>query len=353
MALLLNAGDTVSRSYSYTQPSPLHPSQPQGTGERTGNLFDGQTEAGIYLAANGNKYGDYTNGMRAANKISVSAGTTYTLSCHSENIISLRILEWNGSTFVTQTPKYNISGDVYLTVTTDANTTQIAFNIEGVNGQYASKIMLNTGSTALPYEPWGIKIPISSASTTTPVYLGEVQTTRKIKKYEFTGNEDTRLYSGAGLLGFELNIADMLTNSRTLGASTHFKPQITGSGITTDGITFGANNKMIYITLSQTTISTYNLSDISTIRSWLSAQYAAGTPVTVWYVLAEPETAVVNEPLRKIGDYADEVSGISIPVTAGGDTLSVDVTVRPSEVTVNYKGWHPDIVHERNNGAWT
>ena len=33
------------------------------------------------------------------------------------------------------------------------------------------------------------KTPISSASTTTPVYLGEVQTTRKIKKLVLTGNE--------------------------------------------------------------------------------------------------------------------------------------------------------------------
>ena len=81
--------------------------------------------------------------------------------------------------------------------------------------------------------------------------------------------------------------------------------------------------------------------------------HAAGTPVTVWYVLATPETAVVNEPLMKIGNYTDEVSNVSIPVTAGGDTLSVDTTVQPSEVTVNYKGWHPAIVHERENGVWT
>ena len=33
------------------------------------------------------------------------------------------------------------------------------------------------------------KIPISSANTTTPVYLGEVETTRKIKKLVLTGDE--------------------------------------------------------------------------------------------------------------------------------------------------------------------
>ena len=40
MALLLNQGDVVSRSYSYTKPSPTHPIMPEFVGERTGNLFD-------------------------------------------------------------------------------------------------------------------------------------------------------------------------------------------------------------------------------------------------------------------------------------------------------------------------
>jgi len=55
----------------------------------------------------------------------------------------------------------------------------------------------------------------------------------------------------------------------------------------------------------------------------------------------------------KIGDYADEVSGISIPTIAGANTLSVGTTLQPSEITVNYKGWHPVAdVHERDSGQW-
>ena len=33
------------------------------------------------------------------------------------------------------------------------------------------------------------KIPISSANTTTPIYLGEVETTRRVKKLVLTGEE--------------------------------------------------------------------------------------------------------------------------------------------------------------------
>ena len=54
----------------------------------------------------------------------------------------------------------------------------------------------------------------------------------------------------------------------------------------------------------------------------------------------------------KIGDYADTVSGITIPVTAGANTILVSTTVQPSEVTVNYKGWHTGAVHERESGQW-
>lgn len=39
-------------------------------------------------------------------------------------------------------------------------------------GQDVSNVMLNLGSTALPYEPYGYKIPITIGNTTTPIYIG-------------------------------------------------------------------------------------------------------------------------------------------------------------------------------------
>lgn len=145
-------------------PTPDSPVMPQGTGDKTANLFDKTTlENGIYLASNGNKYGDITNGVRAGVKIKALPNTAYTLSAQSSANVSLRIFEWGNGTFIKQTPKYNISGNISLTVTTDAETTEIAFNIEGVNAQYATSIMLNTGSTALPYEPYGYFIEIEAS----------------------------------------------------------------------------------------------------------------------------------------------------------------------------------------------
>ena len=43
-------------------------------------------------------------------------------------------------------------------------------------------------------------------------------------------------------------------------------------------------------------IKTTDYTTISDFKSYLAQQYQNDTPVTLWYILAEPETAVVNEP---------------------------------------------------------
>lgn len=201
-------------------------------------------------------------------------------------------------------------------------------------------LMLVEGSTPLEtYEPYGYKIPISSADTTTNIYLGEVQTTRKIKKLVLTGEEYITYQPEYSHFFFTRPDAYYSGTVRTTPCDcSHYQSIYDGRAIE------DIPNQSIYVTMAHETafhIKTTDFTDATDFKSYLAAQYAAGTPVTVWYVLAIPETAVVNEPLRKIGDYADEVSGISIPTIAGANTISVDTTVQPSEITVNYEGWHP------------
>ena len=339
MALLLNAGDTVSRSYSYTQPSPLHPSQPEGTGERTGNLFDKSqptTLTNKYLLSNGEESSN-TSEWAASASIPVS-GYYVTLTGVGGNLPS--ICAYDSSKQFVRGKNYGNSSRTTIDI---SECSYIRFSyVPSVQGNTA---MLNYGSTPLPYEPYGYKIPISSANTTTPVYLGEVESTRRIKKLVLTGNENwvQQSRNQYDIVNYSLTVYGRNTNTRYI-VCTHYKMQTTIIADTTSiGIYNGSN-----IFIRETYL------DINNFKNYLRQQYAAGTPVTIWHVLANEKTAVVNEPIRKIGDYADEVSNVSIPVTAGGDTLSVGTTVQPSEVTVNYKGWHPvQSVHERNNGAWT
>ena len=63
---------------------------------------------------------------------------------------------------------------------------------------------------------------------------------------------------------------------------------------------------------------------IEDFKSFLSTQYEAGTPVTVWYVLAEPE----EEPLENL---------LPIQTIKGTNILTADTTVQPSEMYIKGK----------------
>ena len=177
------------------------------------------------------------------------------------------------------------------------------------------------------------KIPISSNSTTTPVYLGEVESTRQIKKLVLDGTENW----DKGTYAFYSVITGIAAYKPVL--CTHYQYyEGSSSGAPIDSISTGSGGG------SAIWIKTQNHGD-TTVEQWksyLAAQYAAGTPVTVWYVLATEETAVVNEPLMRIGDYADTLSKaqalVSIPTNNGSTTVDVDTTVKPSEVYIKYMG---------------
>lgn len=197
------------------------------------------------------------------------------------------------------------------------------------------KAMLNSGSTALPYEPFGYKIPITCGGQTVPVYLGQVSTVRKIRKFVITGNENISSVTSQGVLVFLI----MLPRNSMYHSS--------ANGVICDRYIskYANQNGAIYQTNNQNgqiAITDNRFADRDEFKTYLQQQYAAGTPVTVWYILATPETATVNEPLAKIGTYADELSstdaGVTIPTVKGQNTLTVDTPIQPSEMTITYKG---------------
>jgi hypothetical protein len=60
--------------------------------------------------------------------------------------------------------------------------------------------------------------------------------------------------------------------------------------------------------------------DAAAYKSYLADQYAAGTPVTIWYVLAEDQAEAVTIP--------------QIPTISGQNTLSFGTALQPSSVSV-------------------
>lgn len=198
-----------------------------------------------------------------------------------------------------------------------------------------SKIRVEEGSTA-----YGWKVPLTNAGQTIPVYLGEVPTVRRVRKLVLTGEEDTWGQTEAINSGFYFDMTGYL---RQIGViiviCSHYVSQgnINGAAEMQDGkISFYANATQ---PSSRFYIKDSNCANLADFKSYLSAQYAAGHPVTVWYVLSIPETTISNEPLCKISTYADELNSTvatlpEIPTTTGQNTLTVDTNLAPSSLTV-------------------
>lgn len=316
-------------------PTPTTSIQPQETGERTGNLLDyttveNTTNATATPISGGiNISGKYFVRFRT---VKFTVGTSYTMSWTTKTISGTVSTMW----------RFHYSDNTYSAMPSSGWSLiakkEVSALLLYVNGSSTetgvaeiTNIMLNESSTALPYTPYGIKIPISSAGQTTNIYLGEVQTTRRIKKLVLTGEESgwTKNDSLANSNAFYRTISGYYRYS---GFCTHYAT--VDSAQAAEGVFFGSNINFL-------TALSDNIDTIDKWKNYLRQQYAVGTPVTIWYVLATPETAVVNEPLRKIGDYADTVSmeqaGVSIPTLHGNTIIDVLTELKPSEMYIKYQ----------------
>ena len=322
-------------------PSPDNIIMPEFVGARTGNLAPPNTELySGYITTSGDFASATEYAQLRSDYTLLSGAQSLTLSHESGAFPSGIMTSWRVIAFYDADKVFierqGGTGAGALTVSVPQNAVYYAFSFRTFGK--AGNTMLNAGSTALPFEPFGWKIPISCAGQTVPVYLGQTQTVRKVKKLVLTGEENYTLQSinSYGIANFYFYLG---TNKQTV-ICTHFKKQTTIISQTTDeGYLIApsgqsSQNITFYMRIDSATAST-----AAELKSYLAAQYAAGTPVTVWYVLATPETGIVNEPLCKIGDYADELKitdEVTIPTIKGQNTLTVDTDLQPSEMTITY-----------------
>lgn len=314
-------------------PTPSAPIQPSECGERTGNLLPFTDKLFSVTAGNSNLTVECKNGnlffQGNAGEISSSqalwknnfafeleAGTYY---CNSPVPL--------GQGFGRYIKKYDdnttiLTSTNYTFTLSEKTKCFLSFYIYQKTLDSQVEVMLNSGSSALPYEPYGYKIPISSANTTTPIYLGEVQTTRRIKKSTVSITNIITLSNGnkAGIFSFP--------DSSEYAIQQYGLCDITKYDIArrTSGMFYVNRQNAIFIGNSNDTLDT------------LKAIYDG---CTLWYVLETPTTGIVNEPLRKIGDYADTVSyeqaGVQIPTLHGNTVIDVETTLKPSQMYIKYK----------------
>ncbi|MBQ1433294.1 MAG: hypothetical protein IIZ09_09390 [Ruminococcus sp.] len=312
-------------------PTPENPIMPSGCGERTGNLWDENYEnISAILTYKPMNVGNGSFTLSTNTPLAPGGAALFLMPDQkSSGASTIRWGAYDGS------PKTVTSVNGYITLVYRA--------YQGKDPR-DYQTMLTRGSTALPYEPYGYKLPILSNSTVTNIYLGEVETTRRIKKLVLTGEET--MYASGG--DENRTVAQIRVDEYIKGAVIGYCNILKWKSnyATTDHNRIVLSNypsteptRLFYLSLANSLLPETSLNGI---RTYLQQQYANGTPVTVWYVLAEPETVVVNEPLMKIGDYADTVSmeqtGVSIPTSAGSTTISwAGEGLAPSEVEFVYK----------------
>lgn len=185
------------------------------------------------------------------------------------------------------------------------------------------------------------KIPISNGQQTTNIYLGSTPSTRQIKKLVLDGSELWAAHATRPNLYTLNSVSDYLHAINPAPICSHYSAKTVASAAAVEN-----NNLALYYNSTQPTTSLLYIKDeeiatVADLKSYLADQHANGTPVTVWYVLATPQTATINEPLQKIGEYADSVNmadtGIVITTVRGNNVLTVDTTVQPSEVYIKYQ----------------
>ena len=316
-------------------PTPQNPIQPQECGERTTNLMR-LYKTGYAIDVNGNEVQNSDFSIYEA--LVDTSVLQYTLAGTSgASNRTIRIHEYNGNSWISQIID-TTGANLPITFTKSSTANRILISIYANN----YNMRLTASATSMPYEPYGYKLDIKSANTTTPVYLGEVESTRQINKLVLTGEEGWTVTSNGvmriGIAGQNRSISPISTHY--IGANTGAWSDIQDKTIT---VSIAG-----YLAIKDTTYTT-----TTNFKQYLADQYANGTPVTVWYVLATETTGVVNEPIRKIGNYADAITNpVSIPTTLGLNTIDVATTLKPSEISLTYDGYKVCKRQKYDNGSW-
>lgn len=306
-------------------PTPSNPIYPTECGDKTANLSFKIIRGAAITSAEGKIVTDNDYSLSIA---PVEQGTVYS---------------GNGNVFAYFYDEPAIGSVAYNGQRTVANyinrtapiTGYVAVRI-GIND---TNVMLNEGSTILPYEPYGYKIPISLSST--PIYLSEpirkISTyadecpstgtaSRPIKKLVLTGQESgwEVFPVGTGRY-FRYMISSTVTAVANIGICSHYVQSNIGSAtINTDVFTINApssGGNGVVISPSDITIST-----VTDFKQYLADQYSEGTPVTIWYVLATAETESFTAP--------------TLPTSGTAQSFDVSTTLKPSEVSLTWHGWH-------------
>ena len=296
------------------------------------NLCSSPVTHGTRSASDGTFYshaGASTNRTSNAEIIPVTGGETYTLAWSGDDSNPAHLemfLFYENETFLFYTKQSA------PTVTIPANANGLGINFLSQNAyatDYIIDVQLELGSTATSYEPY---TPMGGGTVTPsePLYglpgaedtvevdaSGDVTVTRRTAVLELDGTEDWRGYGVANGYVMYVSVPAIKQISsagkRANMVCSHY-PTVALSELYESLNAIGQSSNSVNISCADS-----RFQSVSAWKAYLAAQAAAGTPVTIVYELAAPET----EALTAISPIAPQPGQLNLATDADALTATV------------------------------
>ena len=200
----------------------------ESVGDRTGNLWDEVVEQGSLNGADGSETVALNNRVRSKN-VTLGVGN-YTISANGVDAVIVMMYLIDG-TYARSKSIANFRNLPFSFSLDAERIIRFAFkknDNSGILPSDISNMMLNSGSTALPYEPYGYRVPVTISngndSQTIPIYLSE-----QIKKVgdeaEYISYSERKLHRvGADDIDVTLPALPVLPGTNTLTVGTEVQP---------------------------------------------------------------------------------------------------------------------------------
>lgn len=261
-----------------------------------------------------------------SDKFSLPAGT-YTISAMSHFRISILNKDADGAMIATQA----VGRPHTFTVENDIQNATLFFAASGTLDNVSAKPQIEKGATATAYSPYANIRPIKGRDSVTITRQEDNQViTLNMSETVYSGEVDA--VTGDGKETRKTLTLDGTTNKFTQRDRYWNLPQNSAPGIADSydttcshfpANTFGGNLRGKYLYTTAKLMSKY-FPDANALNAYLVAQYAAGSPVQVYYNLTEPVpfTATGAQPIPAL-------AGVNTVLT---DADSVTVTGRADPI---------------------
>lgn len=326
-----------------------------GVGDRTRNLFDGRIVNGT-LTGTGSVVA-YDTSAVSVDKIKVNA-TTYTIMANGVDRVYIHVYDEQENTvgipgFKTWLPLPHsftlpIAGYIRFVLKKSTNDNIVPSDV--------SDIMLNSGSTTLPYEPYGYKVPVIVEGKN---LLQNTATSQTINGVKFTVNgdgsvdyeristaeRDSDLYLIGTLNSTE--VTELKPNTNYIfsgGANSKAYMRVVGFGIS-GGLDVVADNSTRITYNEGKILLRVRVTEIGSGTFYPMIRLASVTDDT-YEPYHEPTTTNIylDEPIEEgesisLSDIEEEIETIE-----GTNVLTIDTTVQPSNVYIQSRKDNDEIV---------